>query len=54
MLNFFSKKQYLRDLLENFVDMHCHILPGIDDGAKNVEDSINIIKGLQDLGIRGL
>ncbi|MEP5502561.1 MAG: CpsB/CapC family capsule biosynthesis tyrosine phosphatase [Algibacter sp.] len=52
MLNFFSKKQYLRDLLENFVDMHCHILPGIDDGAKNVEDSINIIKGLQDLGIR--
>lgn len=51
MLNFFSKKQYLRDLLENFVDIHCHILPGIDDGAKNIDDSINIIKGLHNLGI---
>lgn len=52
MINFFSKKQYLRDLLENFVDIHCHILPGIDDGAKNIDDSISIIKGLHDLGIR--
>lgn len=23
-----------------FVDLHCHILPGVDDGAKTVEDSI--------------
>ncbi len=26
------------------VDLHCHILPGIDDGAKTVEDSIELLK----------
>lgn len=25
------------------VDLHCHILPGIDDGAKSVEESIALI-----------
>jgi protein-tyrosine phosphatase len=32
MLQIFSKKQYLKDLLEDFVDIHNHILPGIDKG----------------------
>ena len=26
------------------VDLHCHILPGIDDGAKTVSDSIQLIQ----------
>lgn len=26
------------------IDLHCHILPGIDDGAKTIEDSIDLIK----------
>ncbi|PIY09988.1 MAG: histidinol phosphatase, partial [Flavobacteriaceae bacterium CG_4_10_14_3_um_filter_33_47] len=39
MLYIFKKKQFLKDLLENFVDIHCHILPGIDDGAKSIEES---------------
>ncbi|QCJ44769.1 tyrosine protein phosphatase [Bacillus sp. S3] len=26
------------------IDIHCHILPGIDDGAQNVEDSITMAK----------
>lgn len=26
------------------VDLHCHILPGIDDGAQTVEDSIQLLK----------
>lgn len=51
MLNIFSKKLYLKDLLENFVDIHNHILPGIDDGAKNVQESINLIEKLKALGI---
>uniref|UniRef100_F4C970 protein-tyrosine-phosphatase n=1 Tax=Sphingobacterium sp. (strain 21) TaxID=743722 RepID=F4C970_SPHS2 len=33
-------------------DMHSHILPGIDDGAKDVETSIALIKGLQSLGYK--
>ena len=22
------------------IDLHCHILPGVDDGAKNLEESL--------------
>ncbi|MCY4778519.1 protein tyrosine phosphatase [Sphingobacterium sp. UT-1RO-CII-1] len=32
-------------------DMHSHLLPGIDDGAKTIQDSLLLIKGLKDLGI---
>lgn len=32
-------------------DMHNHLLPGIDDGSQNVEQSIELILGLKELGI---
>lgn len=32
------------------VDMHNHLLPGIDDGSSSVEDSLGLINGLNDLG----
>lgn len=51
MISFFSRKKYLVDLLEGFTDIHNHILPGIDDGAKSVEDSIELIKGFSDFGV---
>ncbi|SHF35784.1 Tyrosine-protein phosphatase YwqE [Arenibacter palladensis] len=52
MFYFFQKKKFLVDSLENFIDIHNHILPGIDDGAKTVEDSINLIKGFSDIGVK--
>jgi protein-tyrosine phosphatase len=33
-------------------DMHSHILPGIDDGSPNVETSLELIKGLMELGVK--
>ena len=51
MLNIFSKKKYLVDLLEGFVDIHNHILPGIDDGAQTVEESIMLLKKFAEFGI---
>ena len=33
-------------------DIHSHILPGIDDGAKNVDDSITLIKEMNKLGYK--
>lgn len=33
------------------VDMHSHILPGIDDGSPDIETSLLLLKGLYDLGI---
>lgn len=52
MLRIFSKKYFIKDLLEGFVDIHNHILPGIDDGAKNTDESLNLIKKLMGLGIK--
>lgn len=33
------------------MDIHNHILPAIDDGAKTVEDSLALIKGFKELGV---
>lgn len=52
MFSFFSKKYFLVDYLNNFVDIHNHILPGIDDGPKNVEESVKLLKGFKELGIK--
>ena len=38
IFNLFKSKPTLKELIpDGFVDIHSHILPGIDDGAKNVE-----------------
>ena len=34
------------------VDMHSHLIPGIDDGSKSIEESIIIIEQLKDLGYK--
>jgi len=51
MFNFFTKKEYLVDHLDGFIDIHNHILPGIDDGAKNVAESIKLIEGFREFGV---
>ena len=51
MFSIFKKRTFLSEALEDFVDIHNHILPGIDDGASTVEDSILLIKKFQDLGV---
>lgn len=32
------------------VDMHSHLLPGIDDGSPDMETTLKLIKGMMDLG----
>ena len=46
----FSKKESIKSLLNNAVDMHNHVLPGIDDGASDVQTSIDLIKEYKTLG----
>lgn len=50
---FFKKKQLpLSEFFpENFIDIHSHLLPGIDDGAKDMEDSIRLISKMASYGI---
>ncbi len=52
MFHFFTSKKFLIDYLEGFVDIHNHILPGIDDGAKTVEESVELINGFSQFGVR--
>lgn len=40
------------DYLHGLVDMHNHILPGIDDGAKTVKESIKLIKEFSEFGVK--
>lgn len=35
-------------------DMHSHLIPGIDDGARDLDQSLELIRGLKDLGYQGL
>lgn len=37
---------------DKFVDIHSHLLPGIDDGAKTIEDSISLISKMKSFGIK--
>ena len=53
MLRFFQRRTRLRQLLPGGVDAHCHLLPGVDDGAADMEESLGIIRGQQVLGLRG-
>ncbi len=37
---------------DTFVDIHSHLLPGIDDGAKDLDDSIALISKMYSYGIK--
>jgi len=37
-----------------YIDLHCHILPGVDDGARELEDSLELVSGLVELGFTRL
>lgn len=49
---FFNKpKNRLEDLIpENYVDIHSHLLPGIDDGSTDNENTLFLVNSLRDYG----
>lgn len=47
-------KRDLSSLLEGFVDIHCHLLPGLDDGAKDIRSSKSMLDAYKSLGITGV
>ena len=53
---FFKKKVIpLIDFFpKEFVDIHSHLLPGIDDGAKNLDNSIELILKMRSYGIKNI
>lgn len=52
MFHFLTNKPYLRDLIpDHHVDIHSHLLPGIDDGAQTMDDTTFLVSELQQFGI---
>ncbi|RZJ54380.1 MAG: histidinol phosphatase [Flavobacterium sp.] len=52
MLSFLKSKPRLKELLtDHYTDIHSHLLPGIDDGARNIADTIKLAKSFQEIGI---
>ncbi|HEY8930127.1 MAG TPA: CpsB/CapC family capsule biosynthesis tyrosine phosphatase [Mucilaginibacter sp.] len=58
MFGLFKKKdkQQKREITVDYsslkVDMHSHVLPGIDDGAQNPQESIVLIRKMMEVGIQ--
>ena len=51
MFSIFKNKPKLFELIpDGFIDIHSHILPGIDDGSKNVEETFELITQLKAIG----
>ena len=51
IFNLFKSKLTLKELIpEGFIDIHSHILPGIDDGAKDLKESLKLISEMKKLG----
>lgn len=60
LFNLFSKKtapaaaSAIRDYADIKVDLHSHLIPGIDDGSQSLEESIALILELKKLGYQKL
>ena len=57
MFKFFSRSKQKAEKFDYAVlktDMHSHLLPGIDDGARDMETSLELIRGMRELGYQKL
>ncbi len=53
MFSLFKSKPTLASLIpNNYVDIHSHVLPGIDDGAKNIKDSQFLMESMIGFGFK--
>jgi len=54
MFSFFKKKKEPLRGPQLKVDLHSHLIPGIDDGSQSMEESLSLVRGLSDLGYEKL
>ena len=40
--------------MQGLIDIHCHVLPGVDDGPETLEAAVALVRGLRDLGFERL
>lgn len=49
MFGLFKKKDTFAPLV---TDMHCHLLPGVDDGSSNTEETVRCLKAMATVGYK--
>ena len=51
---FVSNKITVREsgLLEGFCDYHCHLLPGVDDGVEELDETLQILREWESVGMK--
>jgi len=51
---FLRHKTKLADIgfFRDFVDSHSHILPGVDDGIRTIEESLTVLAYFESLGVK--
>lgn len=52
----FKKRRTLAEagFLRDFTDWHSHILPGVDDGVRTLDESLEILRRYEELGVRSV
>ena len=50
MFGLFKKKQTPRTFAPLYTDMHCHLLPLVDDGSKSLEESLEVMQIMKEVG----
>lgn len=53
MFSLFRQRFSCRALLPEGVDTHCHLLPGVDDGAPHAKEALEMISYMKKRGLRG-
>lgn len=48
--NLFKQRVLETDLLQGAVEVHCHLLPGVDDGVQELDQSVEILKWMSNVG----
>lgn len=51
---FWKRKKTLeeRGTFKGFTDWHCHLLPGVDDGVRTIDESLSILQEYERLGVQ--
>lgn len=52
MFGFWTKHSLPKDFFQGAHDIHCHILPGVDDGFPSTEKSLQALKKLEERGVK--
>lgn len=52
----FGKKKTIGEagIMSGLTDWHSHVLPGVDDGVRHIEESLQILERFAELGVRRL